>query len=74
MSSYSWANKIFAGFFNHYLKLCGYFLFEVGLDLVDFGELGEGPASVLAEVVHAGDHSEPSEIINLFVICNTLKY
>ena len=39
---------------DHLVELAFDLGFEVGLDLVDLGELGEGPAAVGAEVVHAG--------------------
>jgi len=29
--------------------------FEIGFDLVDFGELGKGPAPEPAEIVHTGN-------------------
>ena len=39
---------------DHLVELAFDLGLEVGLDLVDVGELGEGPAAVRAEVVHAG--------------------
>ena len=39
---------------DHLVELAFDLGLEVGLDLVDLGELGEGPAAVGAEMVHAG--------------------
>lgn len=39
---------------DHTVELGLYLCLEVGFDLVDLGELGEGPAAIASVVVHAG--------------------
>src|SRR6266568_4195581 len=40
--------------FEHFVELAFNLRLEVGLHLVNIGKFGEGPATVLAQVIHAG--------------------
>jgi len=49
-STISWPHRLS----DHFFEPVGDFGGEVGLDLVNIGELGKGPAAVRLELVHAG--------------------
>jgi hypothetical protein len=55
MSSGKYIKMIGERALDHFLELRLHIGGEVGLDFIDIAELGEGPAAVGGEVVHAGD-------------------